>query len=157
METNSNNIVFKISDLGELLPIATKDKKGLSNSIQAINSSFYSISTGNKSNILYKICDYGRGINHILHIYNSPNNTSGIHGYIRMMFSDDYIFANILSSKGNNYIRFFKDEASFYVYIYNSEWSRSNIEVFSNTPNSFYFKDVTNEISISNLTEITIS
>ena len=54
-------------------------------------------------------------------------------------------------------IRLFKDETSFYVYTYNGTWSRSNIEVFAYEPHCFYFTDVTDEISISDLEEIPIS
>ena len=34
--------------LGELIGIATKENKGLSDSVQALNSTIYKISTGNK-------------------------------------------------------------------------------------------------------------
>ena len=54
-------------------------------------------------------------------------------------------------------IRIFKDETSFYVYIYKSTWSRTNIEVFSDNHSKFYFTDVTDQISISDLEEISIS
>ena len=37
----------------------------------------------------------------------------------------------MLLAKGGSNIRIFKDETSFYVYIYKSTWSRTNIEVFS--------------------------
>ena len=61
------------------------------------------------------------------------------------------------SAKGGSNIRLFKDETSFYVYIYKSTWSRTNIEVFSDNHSKFYFTDVTDQISISDLEEISIS
>lgn len=143
--------------LGELIGTATKEKKGLSGSVQALNSTIYSIATGNKSNVLFKVCDYGSNINHILHIYSAPNNTLWNCRYIRVILSDSNIFANILFEKGVSNIRLFKDKTGFYVYIYGGTWSRSNIEVFASEPNRFYFTDVTNEISISDLEEIPIS
>lgn len=129
----------------------------MSDSVQALNSTIYSISTGNKAAALFKVCDYGSNINHILHIYSAPNNTSGTCRYIRVILSDNNIFANILLTKGQNNIRLFKDETSFYVYVYNGTWSRSNIEVFAYEPHRFYFTDVTDQISISDLEEISIS
>jgi hypothetical protein len=51
--------------LGELIGIATKENKGLSDSVQALNSTIYKISTGNKETALFKVCDYGSNINHI--------------------------------------------------------------------------------------------
>ena len=143
--------------LGELIGIATKENKGLSDSVQALNSTIYNISTGNKNAILFKVCDYGSNINHILHIYSAPNSTSDSCRYIRVILSDIYIFANILLAKGGSNIRLFKDETSFYVYVYNGTWSRSNIEVFAYEPHRFYFTNVTDEISISDLEEISIS
>lgn len=74
-----------------------------------------------------------------------------------MILSDSNIFANILFEKGVSNIRLFKDETCFYVYIYGGAWSRSNIEVFAYEPNRFYFTDVTDQISISDLEEISIS
>ena len=129
----------------------------MSDSIQALNSTIYNISTGNENAILFKVCDYGSNINHILHIYSAPNNTSDSCRYIRVILSDIYIFANILLAKGGSNIRLFKDETSFYVYVYNGTWSRSNIEVFAYEPHRFYFTNVTDEISISDLEEISIS
>ena len=61
----------------------------------------------------------------------------------------------MLLAKGGSNIRIFKDETSFYVYIYT--WSRTNIEVFSDNHSKFYFTDVTDQISISDLEEISIS
>jgi len=55
----------------------------------------------------------------------------------------------MLLAKGGSNIRLFKDETSFYVYIYKSTWSRTNIEVFSDNHSKFYFTDVTDQISIS--------
>ena len=52
---------------------------------------------------------------------------------------------------------FLKMKQGFYVYIYKSTWSRTNIEVFSDNHNKFYFTDVTDQISISDLEEISIS
>ncbi|TDB25656.1 hypothetical protein E1J03_11010 [Phocaeicola dorei] len=63
----------------------------------------------------------------------------------------------MLLAKGGSNIRLFKDEPSFYVYTYNGTWSRSNIEVFANEPHRFYFTDVTDQLSISDLEEISIS
>lgn len=143
--------------LGGLIGTATKEKKGLSDSVQALNSTIYSISTGKKTAALYKVCDYGININHILHIYSAPNSTLWNCRYIRVILSDSNIFANILFEKGVSNIRLFKDETGFYVYVYGGTWSRSNIEVFAYEPNRFYFTDVTNEISISDLEEIPIS
>lgn len=74
-----------------------------------------------------------------------------------MILSDIYIFANILLAKGGSNIRLFKDVSSFYVYVYNGTWSRSNIEVFAYEPHHFYFTDVTDQVSISDLEEISIS
>lgn len=139
------------------MPVASKNKKGLSDSIQALNSTVYSISTGKNDAVLFKVCDYGSNIIHRLNIYSAPNATSSTCRYIRVILSDKFIFANQLLAKGVNNIRLFKDETSFYVYVYNGTWSRSNIEVFSSDPHLFYYTDVTNEISISDLTEITIS
>lgn len=129
----------------------------MSDTVQALNSTFYDITTGNKNAILFKVCDCGSNINHILHIYSAPNNTIDSCRYIRVILSDMYIFANILLAKGQSNIRLFKDETSFYVYVYNGTWSRSNIEVFSSVPYRFYFTDVTDQISISDLKEISIS
>ncbi|MDB0833780.1 hypothetical protein ABHY78_04485 [Phocaeicola vulgatus] len=143
--------------LGELIGIATKENKGLSDSVQALNSTIYNISTGNKETALFKVCDYGSNINHILHIYSSPNGTLDSCNYIRVILSDIYIFVNKLFEKGYNSIRLFKDGKSFYVYVYSSVWTRTNIEVFSGTPGLFYFTNVTDEISISDLEEISIS
>lgn len=143
--------------LGELIGIATKENKGLSDSVQALNSTIYKISTGNKETALFKVCDYGSNINHILHIYSSPNGTLDSCNYIRVILSDIYIFVNKLFEKGYNSIRLFKDGKSFYVYVYSSVWTRTNIEVFSETPGLFYFTNVTDEISISDLEEISIS
>lgn len=143
--------------LGELIGIATKENKGLSDSVQALNSTIYKISTGNKRTALFKVCDYGSNINHILHIYSSPNGTLDSCNYIRVILSDIYIFVNKLFEKGYNSIRLFKDGKSFYVYVYSSVWTRTNIEVFSGTPDLFYFTNVTDEISISDLEEISIS
>lgn len=143
--------------LGGLIGIATKENKGLSDSIQALNSTIYNISTGNKNAILFKVCDYGQNIVHRLYIYSAPNGTSDTCRYIRVIISDNSIFANMLLAKGENNIRLFKDETSFYVYTYNGTWSRSNIEVFAYEPHRFYFTDVTDEISISDLEEIPIS
>ena len=143
--------------LGELIGIATKENKGLSDSVQALNSTIYKISTGNKETALFKVCDYGSNINHILHIYSSPNGTLDSCNYIRVILSDKYIFVNKLFEKGYNSIRLFKDGKSFYVYVYSSVWTRTNIEVFSGTPGLFYFTNVTDEISISDLEEISIS
>lgn len=143
--------------MGELIGIATKEKTGLSNSIQALNSTVYSISTANKQAVLFKVCDWNSNVVHRLHIYSAPNGTSDTCRYIRVIFSDKFIFANYLLSKGENNIRLFKDETSFYVYVYNGTWSRSNIEIFSSDPRLFYFRDMTDEINISDLTEIPIS
>ena len=143
--------------LEELIGIATKENKGLSDSVQALNSTIYKISTGNKETALFKVCDYGSNINHILHIYSSPNGTLDSCNYIRVILSDIYIFVNKLFEKGYNSIRLFKDGKSFYVYVYSSVWTRTNIEVFSGTPGLFYFTNVTDEISISDLEEISIS
>lgn len=129
----------------------------MSDSVQALNSTIYNISTGNKETALFKVCDYGSNINHILHIYSSPNGTLDSCNYIRVILSDLYIFVNKLFEKGYNSIRLFKDRKSFYVYVYNGTWSRSNIEVFAYEPHRFYFTDVTDEISISDLNEISIS
>lgn len=129
----------------------------MSDSVQALNSTIYKISTGNKETALFKVCDYGSGINHILHIYSSPNGTLDNCNYIRVILSDIYIFVNKLFEKGYNSIRLFKDGKSFYVYVYSSVWTRTNIEVFSGTPDLFYFTNVTDEISISDLEEISIS
>ena len=63
----------------------------------------------------------------------------------------------MLLAKGGSNIRIFKDETSFYVYIYKSTWARTNIEVFSDNHSKFYFTDVTDQISISDLEEISIS
>ena len=145
------------SKLGGLIGTATKEKTGLSDSIQALNSTFYSISSGSKNATLFKVCDYGKNILHRLYIYSAPNGTSDTCRYIRVILSDNNIFANMLLAKGGNNIRLFKDETSFYVYIYNGTWSRSNIEVFANEPHRFYFTDVTDQISISDLEEISIS
>lgn len=145
------------SVLGELIGIATKENKGLSDSVQALNSTIYKISTGNKETALFKVCDYGSNINHILHIYSSPNGTLDSCNYIRVILSDIYIFVNKLFEKGYNSIRLFKDRNSFYVYVYSSVWTRTNIEVFSENPDLFYFTNVTDEISISDLEEISIS
>ena len=143
--------------LGELIGTATKEKTGLSDSIQALNSTFYSISSGSKNATLFKVCDYGKNIVHRLYIYSAPNGTSDTCRYIRVFLSDNNIFANMLLAKGGSNIRLFKDETSFYVYTYNGMWSRSNIEVFANEPHRFYFTDVTDQISISDLEEISIS
>ena len=143
--------------LGELIGIATKENKGLSDSVQALNSTIYNISTGNKETALFKVCDYGNNINHILHIYSSPNGTLDSCNYIRVILSDKYIFVNKLFEKGYNSIRLFKDRTSFYVYVYSSVWTRTKIEVFSENPDLFYFTNVTDEISISDLEEISIS
>lgn len=129
----------------------------MSDSVQALNSTIYSISTRDKNDALFKVCDYGSNINHILHIYSAPNNTLWNCRYIRVILSDSNIFANILFEEGVSNIRLFKDGTSFYVYVYGGMWSRSNIEVFAYEPNRFYFTDVTNEISISDLGEIQIS
>ena len=145
------------SKLGGLIDTATKEKTGLSDSIQALNSTFYSISSGSKNATLFKVCDYGKNILHRLYIYSAPNGTSDTCRYIRVILSDNNIFANMLLAKGGSNIRLFKDETSFYVYTYNGMWSRSNIEVFANEPHRFYFTDVTDEISISDLEEIPIS
>ena len=77
--------------------------------------------------------------------------------YIRVILSDKYIFVNKLFEKGYNSIRLFKDRKSFYVYVYSSVWTRTKIEVFSENPDLFYFTNVTDEISISDLEEISIS
>ena len=143
--------------LGGLIGIATKENKGLSDSVQALNSTIYNISTGNKETALFKVCDYGSNINHILHIYSSPNGTLDSCNYIRVILSDKYIFVNKLFEKGYNSIRLFKDRKSFYVYVYSSVWTRTKIEVFSENPDLFYFTNVTDEISISDLEEISIS
>lgn len=143
--------------LGELIGIATKENKGLSDSVQALNSTIYNISTGNKETALFKVCDYGSNINHILHIYSAPNSTLDSCNYIRVILSDLYIFVNKLFEKGYNSIRLFKDRKSFYVYVYSSVWTRTKIEVFSENPDLFYFTNVTDEISISDLEEISIS
>ena len=143
--------------LRELIGIATKENKGLSDSVQALNSTIYNISTGNKETALFKVCDYGSNINHILHIYSSPNGTLDSCNYIRVILSDKYIFVNKLFEKGYNSIRLFKDRKSFYVYVYSSVWTRTKIEVFSENPDLFYFTNVTDEISISDLEEISIS
>lgn len=143
--------------LGGLIGIATKENKGLSDSVQALNSTIYNISTGNKETALFKICDYGSNINHILHIYSSPNGTLDSCNYIRVILSDKYIFVNKLFEKGYNSIRLFKDRKSFYVYVYSSVWTRTKVEVFSENPDLFYFTNVTDEISISDLEEISIS
>lgn len=145
------------SKLGELIGTATREKTGLSDSIQALNSTFYSISSGSKNATLFKVCDYGKNILHRLYIYSAPNGTSDTCRYIRVILSDNNIFANMLLAKGGSNIRLFKDETSFYVYTYNGTWSRSNIEVFANEPHRFYFTDVTDQISISDLEEISIS
>ena len=145
------------SKLGGLIGTATKEKTGLSDSIQALNSTFYSISSGSKNATLFKVCDYGKNILHRLYIYSAPNGTSDTCRYIRVILSDNNIFANMLLAKGGSNIRLFKDETSFYVYTYNGTWSRSNIEVFANEPHRFYFTDVTDQISISDLEEISIS
>lgn len=145
------------SKLGELIGTATREKTGLSDSIQALNSTFYSISSGLKNATLFKVCDYGKNILHRLYIYSAPNGTSDTCRYIRVILSDNNIFANMLLAKGGSNIRLFKDETSFYVYTYNGTWSRSNIEVFANEPHRFYFTDVTDQISISDLEEISIS
>lgn len=145
------------SELGGLIGIATKENKGLSDSVQALNSTIYNISTGNKETALFKVCDYGSNINHILHIYSAPNSTLDSCNYIRVILSDLYIFVNKLFEKGYNSIRLFKDRKSFYVYVYSSVWTRTKIEVFSENPDLFYFTNVTDEISISDLEEISIS
>lgn len=152
---NSGDIISPL--LGGLIGIATKENKGLSDSVQALNSTIYNISTGNKETALFKVCDYGSNINHILHIYSAPNSTLDSCNYIRVILSDLYIFVNKLFEKGYNSIRLFKDRKSFYVYVYSSVWTRTKIEVFSENPDLFYFTNVTDEISISDLEEISIS
>ena len=101
--------------------------------------------------------DYGQNIVHRLYIYSAPNNTLSTCCFIRVILSDINIFTDMLLAKGGSNIRLFKDETSFYVYIYNGTWSRSNIEVFANEPHRFYFTDVTDQIGISDLEEISIS
>ena len=101
--------------------------------------------------------DYGQNIVHRLYIYSAPNNTLSTCCFIRVILSDINIFTDMLLAKGGSNIRLFKDETSFYVYTYNGTWSRSNIEVFANEPHRFYFTDVTDQISISDLEEISIS
>lgn len=71
----------------------------MSDSVQALNSTIYKISTGNKETALFKLCDYGSDINHILHIYSSPNSTLDSCNYIRVILSDTYIFVNKLFEK----------------------------------------------------------
>ena len=157
IHSNNWHKIYFVTDLGELIGIATKENKGLSDSVQALNSTIYNISTGNKETALFKVCDYGSNINHILHIYSSPNGTLDSCNYIRVILSDKYIFVNKLFEKGYNSIRLFKDRKSFYVYVYSSVWTRTKIEVFSENPDLFYFTNVTDEISISDLEEISIS
>ena len=101
--------------------------------------------------------DYDQNIVHRLYIYSAPNNTLSTCCFIRVTLSDINIFTDMLLAKGGSNIRLFKDETSFYVYTYNGTWSRSNIEVFAYEPHRFYFTDVTDEISISDLEEIPIS
>ena len=101
--------------------------------------------------------DYGQNIVHRLYIYSAPNNTLSTCCFIRVTLSDINIFTDMLLAKGGSNIRIFKDETSFYVYIYKSTWSRTNIEVFSDNHSKFYFTDVTDQISISDLEEISIS
>lgn len=71
-------------------------------------------------------------------------------------FRYKHLYRHVVAKGGSN-IRLFKDETSFYVYIYKSTWSRTNIEVFSDNHSKFYFTDVTDQISISDLEEISIS
>ena len=73
--------------------------------------------------------DYGQNIVHRLYIYSAPNNTLSTCCFIRVILSDINIFTDMLLAKGGSNIRLFKDETSFYVYIYKSTWSRTNIEV----------------------------
>lgn len=137
--------------------MASKSNKGLSSQLQALNSTFYDISTKTEQSALFKLCDYGDNIGHLLHIYSAPNGTYSTCRYIRVILSDRYIFANYLLTAGTNNIRLFKDNQSFYAYIYGGIWTRSFVEVFSSEAGRFQFENVTNEISISDLTEIPIS
>lgn len=141
----------------ELLPVASNSQKGLSSQVQALNSTLYSISTGYEQTILYKLCDYGYSIFHILYIYSAPESTSDTCRYIRVILSDTFIFANLLLGKGSANIRLFKDGTCIYAYVYGGGWARSYVEVLSPNSDFFYFADVTDEISISDLIEIPIS
>lgn len=110
--------------LGELIGIATKENKGLSDSVQALNSTIYKISTGNKETALFKVCDYGSNINHILHIYSSPNGTLDSCNYIRVILSDIYIFVNKLFEKDIIVSDFLKMENLFmftFIAVYGQE------------------------------------
>lgn len=123
---------------------------------QALNSSLHSISTNNKENKLIKVCKCESNFTAILHIYSAPNGTYSTCRYIRAILSDKYIFADSLLLKGSKNIRLFKNDGYFFVYVYGSIWTRSFIEVFSDSPNSFFFEDVTDQINITDLTEIEI-
>lgn len=110
--------------LGGLIGIATKENKGLSDSVQALNSTIYNISTGNKETALFKVCDYGSNINHILHIYSSPNSTLDSCNYIRVILSDLYIFVNKLFEKDIIVSDFLKIENLFmftFIAVYGQE------------------------------------
>lgn len=110
--------------LGELIGIATKENKGLSDSVQALNSTIYNISTGNKETALFKVCDYGSDINHILHIYSAPNGTLDSCNYIRVILSDKYIFVNKLFEKDIIVSDFLKIENLFmftFIAVYGQE------------------------------------
>lgn len=144
--------------LGGLLPVANKERKGLMNESQALNSTLYSISTkGEKTYALTKICAIEGDRVTIMHFYSAPNATSETCRYIRVIVSDRTIFANQLLAKGNSNIRLFKDNNYLYSYIYNGTWSRSFIDVFSAYTDIFRFEDMTDKISISDLTEVIIS
>lgn len=110
--------------LGGLIGIATKENKGLSDSVQALNSTIYNISTGNKETALFKVCDYGSNINHILHIYSAPNGTLDSCNYIRVILSDLYIFVNKLFEKDIIVSDFLKIENLFmftFIAVYGQE------------------------------------
>lgn len=110
--------------LGELIGITTKENKGLSDSVQALNSTIYNISTGNKETALFKVCDYGSNINHILHIYSAPNGTLDSCNYIRVILSDKYIFVNKLFEKDIIVSDFLKIENLFmftFIAVYGQE------------------------------------
>ncbi len=54
------------------LDIRTEIKAFKAIVFKPVKLTIYKISTGNKKTALFKVCDYGSDINHILHIYSSP-------------------------------------------------------------------------------------
>ncbi len=91
----------------------------------------------------------------MLELYIASNGTYS-YGHFKILMSDGKFFITRLSGSFSS-IKFYKDDSYFYIRNFGGPWTRY-ISFFSiGTYSDYKYKDVTNEVDISSLTEILLS